>query len=59
MLVSVTFKTPDAVGRTLESVPEPQREAAKKLMDKFISWGELVTIRFDTEAETATVIPPR
>jgi hypothetical protein len=73
MKVRVTFKTPDAVDRALEdaapdgycdpSVAEtPEVEgmaAAKELIGKFVKWGELVTIEFDTAAGTATVVPVR
>ncbi len=33
------------------------KEEAEKLGNKFISYGEYVTIEFDTEEGTATVVP--
>lgn len=31
----------------------------KNVAEKFIKWGEYVTIEFDTEAKTASVVPAR
>ncbi len=35
------------------------RDAARKVIGKFVKYGEYVTVEFDTEAGTATVIPVR
>jgi len=32
------------------------REKAEQLIEKFVKHGELITIEFDTDAETATVV---
>jgi len=58
----------DAVKAELESVPglskderealmETRCESARAKLDKWMKYGEYLTVEFDTEAGTATVIP--
>lgn len=61
MKFSVTFKTPDAKNDALEDLRKEHGdevgdgEAEAVVMDKFIQYGEYVTIEFDSEAGTAVV----
>jgi len=64
MTIRVTFKTPDAVSYALDRVldcndPEEfeQAEVAQKAIDKFVRYGEYITVEFDTDKGTATVVP--
>lgn len=36
---------------------EESRHQVKELAEKFIEYGEYVTIEFDTETQTSTVVP--
>lgn len=72
MKFQVKFKTPNATERALEelecqcngpnSCPDCETKEweaidAKKLVETFVQYDEYVTIEFDTEAKTATVVP--
>lgn len=72
MKLQVVFKTPDAVEAAMEdaehncdgpnSCPDCETEEwalyeAKLLTKKFVRHGEYITVEFDTEAGTATVVP--
>lgn len=57
MKFTVTFKTPDAVFYALQDLPSEDREEAQELTDKFVEFNEYVHIEFDTEAQTAKVVP--
>lgn len=60
MKFRVTFKTPDAVQYALEELPaDADFESAQKVLDKFVEYNEYVRIEFDTETQTATVVPTR
>ena len=62
MKLKVTFKSPDALdcaltdarynGATMEDL-----DAVTQLTSRFLQYGEYVTIEFDTESGTATVLP--
>jgi hypothetical protein len=69
MKFTVTFKCPDAVSNVLDSfsgnendIPEEfsdaedMRAACEDVLDKFVLYGEMVTIQFDTDGQTATVV---
>lgn len=56
MKFKVTFKTPDAVHFALADLEGPELEEASDLADEYIESGEYVTIEFDTEKQTATVM---
>jgi hypothetical protein len=72
MKFRVVFKTPDAVEDALRSdLPEPAdeddeeavyclQETIDEAIDfaaRWVRYGESVTVEFDTEANTATVVP--
>lgn len=60
MKFQVTFKTPDAVQYALDELPaDADWESAQKVLDKFVEYNEYVRIEFDTETNTATVLPVR
>ena len=64
--IRVVFKTPDAVDMAVQEavqentpvdIQDQAAEQIKKSLEKFVRWGEQITVEFDTEAGTATVIP--
>lgn len=67
MKFTVLFKTPDAIEYALKDlfrgIPSDSDEhyellhKAKDTSEKFVSHGEYVNIEFDTETQTATVVP--
>lgn len=61
MKLRVTFKTPDALEYALKDAAEGTSEediiAMEHLTSRFVQYGEYVTIKFDTESGTATVLP--
>jgi len=59
MRFKATFKTPDVLDYALEYFEGEDRETAKELAEKYIEYGEYITIVFDTETQTATVLPIR
>lgn len=71
MTYYIHFKTPDAVQATLDDAFPPNekyeteeaeseaidgRAALKKQLDKFIQYGENVTLEFDSDKNTMTVV---
>ena len=62
--IRVMFKTPDvvdmaiqeAIGSGTDELTE-MREQIEEALSKFVRWGEQITVEFDTEVGTATVIP--
>jgi len=71
MKFRVMFKTPDAVEYGLQSSGAPDDgmghldrddedvQACFALAKKFVQYDEYVTIEFDTETQTATVVPTK
>lgn len=59
MKFHITFKTPDAVDYAVDEHGQEFKEEIKETAQKFVRYGELVTIEFDTETQTATVLPVR
>lgn len=70
MKITVHMKTPDAVHYAMEAAAkrEPSQlpddderderlADAKDALDKWFEYGECLTVEFDTEAMTATVLP--
>lgn len=65
MIVSVTFKTPDAVsdavcaaydGKFSDQLDYEEKVGeAENVLEKWVQYGEYVTIDFDLVAKTATV----
>ncbi len=56
MKFSVYFKTPDALDYAIEHMDEEEQIQARDFAGKFIEYGECITVEFDTEEGTATVI---
>jgi hypothetical protein len=71
MKFRITFKTPDAVSDAIDdhgfapnrNDSEEQADAKyefaskmKKVADKFVSYGECVTLEFDTDTQTCEVV---
>ena len=55
MKFTLTFKTPDLIGQAVENLSDYY-----EMMDctkKFIEYGETITVEFDSELGTATVLP--
>lgn len=48
------FKTPDVLDLIEDEVPEEEREAAKAFAEKYVKYGEYITVEFDPEKKTAT-----
>jgi hypothetical protein len=72
MKFTVTFKDPNAVHEFNETIEKVWQEAlvianrqgielvpqeVDEIFEKFLEWGELITIEFDTVELTARVIP--
>jgi len=55
MIIEVTFKSPDAVDYATNVLNDDDREAARKVIEKFVKHGEMITVAFDTMTWTATV----
>ena len=58
MKFQLTFNTPDVVSQLLgEAMPYTpdgdEHIEARQLVDKFLTYGEFITVEFDTETETA------
>lgn len=56
MKFQLTFKMPDVLDQIEFRAPE-DTEKAKKLAEKYVRMGEYITVEFDTDAETAVVLP--
>lgn len=58
MKIRALFKTPDVIENALEdeNLSYKEKEEQIRLCEKWIKYGELVTVEFDTESMTATVI---
>jgi hypothetical protein len=57
MKVRLSFKTPDVVDYAVEELAEEQREEAKQACEKWVDYGECLTVEIDTEKGTCEVIP--
>tara|TARA_R110000824_G_scaffold12226_5_gene53513 strand:- start:6539 stop:6757 length:219 start_codon:yes stop_codon:yes gene_type:complete len=70
MKFSVTFKTPDTIDRSTQELREELSAYSEKSVDeifkdiaeatalteKFVKYGEVINIEFDTDTGTATVL---
>ena len=66
MKIRITFKTPDAVDDAIndleldENLDEEAKlevlDSVTEFINKFVKYGELITVEFDTEDKTATVV---
>jgi hypothetical protein len=52
----LSFKTPDVLDAALEEHND-DCDAIEQTAEKFIKYGECISIEFDTEEGTATVLP--
>ena len=64
MKFTVTFKTPDAKYDALENLREQygsegEYEAECAVLDKFVTYGEYLTVEFDSVLGTARVVKVR
>lgn len=60
MKIQMTFKSPDVVYNSLRDAgidPNEPPIEVEDLLETFIKYDEYVTIEFDTEQGTATVVP--
>lgn len=56
MKFKISFKTPDAIEQVYD-LPKFTQEIARDFMQKYMKYGEYITIEFDTEANTAVAVP--
>lgn len=57
MVIDVMFKTPDSVEMALNEIEdEDERAKMTRVIERFVKYGEIVTIRFDSDKETAQVV---
>lgn len=57
MTITIHFKTPDAVDYALEDMEDDESEILiREKLRKWIRYGECVSIQFDLETMTATVL---
>lgn len=53
----LTFKTPDVLDQIeMENYSQLEMNAMKPVINKFIEFGEYISVQFDTEEMTATVL---
>jgi len=66
--IRIPFKTPDAVEFALaeatsdicdQDLRHDFQDRYSDTIDKFVKYGECITIEFDTDLGTATVVPVR
>jgi hypothetical protein len=58
MIIEITFKTPDAVRYALSDFDDDDdQDKYEAFIEKFVRYGECITIRFDTDKQTAEVVP--
>lgn len=58
MKINITFKTPDAIDYAAQDYfsDDGDIEEFKEFCSKWVEYGELIRIEFDTEKRTATVL---
>ena len=57
MKVKVVFKTPDAADRISSRCNDPDDlDKFQELLDKYVKYGEYITVEFDTETQTVKVV---
>ena len=42
---------------SLRGMSEEEKEEALEAAERFVKWGEYITVELDTEAKTCTVLP--
>ena len=56
MKFSISFKTPGVLDYlTEDGLSEEEADEAKEFVEKWVEYGECISVEFDTEKETATV----
>jgi len=56
VIITASFKTPDVLDWALDEVDFAQWRAIKKKLGRWVEYEECVTIEFDTDKMTATVL---
>jgi hypothetical protein len=56
-IVKITMKSPDCLYDATDDLSEEDTEKFNKIYDKWIEYGEYLTIEIDTEKETCIVVP--
>jgi hypothetical protein len=57
MKLILTFKTPDILDQLEDQTnSEEEPEEAKAFVKSFLTYSEYISVEFDTEAKTATVL---
>ena len=59
MKIKLTFKSPDVLYYALKSMAEEDKEKAKEVANKYVKYGELITIELDSETAEAKVLEVR
>lgn len=57
MKIRLGFKTPDVLDYALEDISEDEKYAIKAVLEKWVKYGECITVEVDTVEGTCTVIP--
>jgi len=55
--ISLTFKTPDAVDFAIEDLEDYEVEEVRAAAEKWIEYGEYITVVLDTKKGTCEVQP--
>lgn len=55
MKFKVTLKDPD--DSEINAITDARKDKVNKALRNWVEYGEYITIEFDTEAGTATVVP--
>lgn len=56
MKFTVNFKTPDALYYALKNMEEDEEFKCKEFAEKYIKYGEYISVEFDTETRTVKVL---
>lgn len=58
MKFTLSFKTPDALDQIEDDFEdELEKNAAIELAKKYVEYGECIRVEFDTETQSAKVLP--
>lgn len=58
MRIRLTFKTPDVLDNALKDteVTDGELQVIKKIMDKYVKWGEYLDVEINTQQGTLKVV---
>jgi hypothetical protein len=56
MKVQVTFKSPEAMHYLLDDLDPGDRDSVAEVTEKYVLFGEMLRVEFDTDTGTATVL---